>query len=138
MINFLIYTIIACTPISNRRISLCTREYNPVCAEGVTFPNICQAQRAGYYGECASKVSLGACVETPTSTRNADCAPTETFSEKGRCVTKPWPDFSSCLEEKKQGACPGGSDPNSWVSEHCARTCGVFVRTSRLSDDGIL
>ena len=45
------------------------------------------------------------------------------FTESGACVSKPWPDFVSCAEEERQGACPQGTDPNAWVAEHCRRTC---------------
>lgn len=47
----------------------------------------------------------------------------------GKCVSTKWDDFRSCQEEKQQGACPGGydPDPSGWVKEHCSRTCCEFA-----------
>ena len=44
------------------------------------------------------------------------------FTESGKCLPRPWPDFVSCAGEARQGACPQGADPNAWVAEHCQRT----------------
>tara|TARA_B100000945_G_scaffold321454_1_gene336123 strand:+ start:806 stop:1195 length:390 start_codon:yes stop_codon:yes gene_type:complete len=127
MLHQLVYLMIACVP---RRNEMCTREFNPVCGNATTYNNQCLARAAGFYGACEQNLRQGAC-ETVNS-RN--CASNEFFSEKGMCVTKPWSDFNSCEEEKLQGACPNGNDPNPWVGEHCAQTCGVYVRTSREND----
>ena len=91
------------------------------------------ARNAGFYGECQHFITHGECA---ASGPRIVCATHEFLSEKGMCVRKPWSDFNSCDEEKRQGACPDGNDPNGWVAEHCANTCGVFVRTSRGSDGG--
>jgi hypothetical protein len=57
------------------------------------------------------------------------CKADEALSERfSVCVKKPSKDFVSCEVEKKRGGCPDGSDPNPWVTEHCARTCGVWGR----------
>lgn len=120
-----------CTPIPN---SVCTREYNPVCGNSTTFPNSCVARSRGFHGHCERFMHEGQC--TATTTNNA-CTSQQFMSEKGMCVTKPWSDFNSCEEEKQQGACPNGHDPNPWVGEHCAHTCGVFVQTSRRDDRGV-
>ena len=42
-----------------------------------------------------------------------------------KCVTPPWDDFKSCDEEKKQGACWDGNDPNAKVDTLCAITCNT-------------
>ena len=127
MLNNIIISLLSCTPLQN---TFCTREFNPVCANHTTFSNPCLARNAGFYGDCEHLITLGECTSAPRLV----CATHEFLSEKGVCVTKPWRDFNSCEEEKRQGACPGGNDPNSWVAEHCANTCGVYVRTSRGSD----
>lgn len=128
MLNQLVYMLLTCTP---RRTSFCTREYMPVCANSTTYSNLCNAESAGFYGNCSKFVKNGVC---STLEPRITCASHETMSEKGMCVTKPWSDFRSCEEEKRQGACPGSNDPNPWVGEHCATTCGVFVRTTRRND----
>jgi hypothetical protein len=56
---------------------------------------------------------------------NADEMLSQRFSV---CVKKPSKDFVSCEVEKKNGKCPGGSDPDPWVTEHCARTCAGWGR----------
>lgn len=53
------------------------------------------------------------------------CADGEFLSELGMCVPKPWSDFTSCAEEKLQGACKSGTDPNPWVGQHCQVTCAT-------------
>ena len=122
----LIALILGCTPDPTMT---CTRELAPVCAGGSEYGNLCQAQAAGYTGECAKDIVNGPCTnlrsDLPTVPEGLDCAATETYSETGRCVDKPWSDFRSCAEEKRQGACPNGNDPNPWVGEHCLRTCAA-------------
>lgn len=39
----------------------------------------------------------------------------------GECVNKPWSDFESCEAEAEGGTCYDG---NTWVSEHCCKSCG--------------
>lgn len=108
---------------------VCTKEYQPVCADGTEYSNLCQAQAAGFVGSCATKIVAGSCSgtrgELPTIPMGLDCDANEFFSELGMCVPKPWSDFRSCAEEKRQGACPGGRDPNPWVGEHCTITCST-------------
>ena len=110
--------LLSCTPDPTM---ICTREMNPVCADGTDYANPCMARAAGFVGECASKVTPGTC----SGSRQIlpSCGPTETFSETGACVPKPWSDYVSCIEEKNQGACPEGYDPNPWVGVHCSLTC---------------
>ena len=127
MITTTLYMFLACTPLQN---SICTRDYNPVCGNQTTYQNICIAESNGFYGYCRQFLKNGKCSEEAEST----CEETETFSEKGFCVTKPWSDFVSCEIEKNQGACPEGADPNNWVAEHCARTCNAYIRINRDSD----
>ena len=103
---------------------VCTRELEPVCGNGTTYTNLCMANAVGFTGRCAKFVRPGAC-DTPARSFGV-CAPGDVMSEQGRCVRKPWSDFVSCAEEHKQGACPGGRDPNTWVAMHCATTCGTF------------
>ena len=122
---------LACEP---RRSSICTRVYLPVCANGTTYSNECLAQSAGFHSNCAHFVTQGVCDEEPVAPRSETCEAGEFFSEKGMCVPKPWSDFTSCEVEKGQGACPDGNDPNPWVGEHCATTCGVHTQVSRGSD----
>ena len=107
-----------------QRRAFCTREIMPVCGNGTTYNNMCLAEAAGFYGNCASNVKMGSCADVNT---RLTCAQHETLSETGICVHKPWSDFSSCEEEKRQGACPNGNDPNPWVGEHCAITCSVHI-----------
>lgn len=121
---------LACVPRNNM---FCTREYLPVCGNGTTYSNMCRAEAAGFYNNCAQFVTQGAC-DSPDTVDRVTCESHQTFSEKGFCVNKPWSDFENCEIEKNQGACPGGNDPNPWVGEHCAKTCGVFVRTFRTND----
>ena len=127
MLAGLLATVLACTPQPN---NFCTREFMPVCGNGTTYNNICLAQAAGFHGKCEVFLKNGRCDSVST----VKCAPIEFFSEKGFCIAKPWSDFTSCEEEKTQGACPNGNDPNPWVSEHCATTCGVHTSKNRLSD----
>ena len=111
---------------------VCTREYLPVCADGTDYGNRCMARAAGFIGECADKIVSGRCSgareELQTVPQGLNCADGEFFSELGRCVPKPWSDFRSCAEEKRQGACPGGNDPNFWVGENCGVTCAQRAR----------
>ena len=130
MLSNILVAILSCTPIPN---SFCTREFMPVCANHTTYSNLCMARTAGFHGDCEDFITEGEC---SASGARIVCESHEFLSEKGMCVTKPWSDFNSCEEEKRQGACPDGNDPNSWVAEHCANTCGVYVRTSRGSDGG--
>ena len=130
MLSHILYVILSCAPLQN---SICTREFNPVCANHTTYSNPCMARTAGFHGECEHFITEGECnasVHVPT------CASHEFLSERGLCVRIPWSDFDTCEEEKRQAACPGGNDPNDWVAEHCANTCGVFVRTGRGDDGG--
>lgn len=117
---------LACNPRPNL---MCTREYMPVCGNGTTFNNICLAQRAGFHGHCSVNLHVGECIHT-----RVICESHQFLSEKGFCVKKPWDDFESCEIEKKQGACPQGNDPNPFVGEHCAVTCGVYTKTTRQRD----
>jgi hypothetical protein len=119
MLVQLLVLVASCVPQPNR---YCTRELRPVCAEGVTYNNLCRAQAAGYYGECANKVTQGVCGSISTKTV---CGASEFLNEDNVCVPKPWDDFESCEIEKNQGACPGGNDPNTWVAVNCAKTCGI-------------
>lgn len=114
----------ACTPYRN---VFCTREYAPVCANSTTYNNMCLAESAGFYGNCAQLVTPGICETVQSRT----CTDSEFYSEKGFCVQKPWSDIVSCEIEKQQGACPTGTDPNSWVTEHCAITCNVYQSSRR-------
>ena len=57
-------------------------------------------------------------------------------------VDKPWYDFVSCAEEKRQGACD--RDTNEWIVEHCRATCGwcaddplELAHAYRFDGDGI-
>lgn len=102
---------------------VCTREINPVCADGVDYANPCAARAAGFVGECANKITPGPCGGSRHIVPG--CGADQVFSETGKCVAKPWTDFSSCVEEKRQGACPDGYDPNPWVGVHCALTCAA-------------
>lgn len=43
----------------------------------------------------------------------------------GRCERKPWDGFVSCAQEKVQGACPNGPDPNPIVAKICSLTCSI-------------
>lgn len=129
MLASLILQMFACVPM---RSSFCTREYNPVCGNATTYSNVCMAQAAGFYGSCERFVTRGECANVEAHAPS--CRRNEFLSEKGMCVPKPWSDFQSCEIEKNQGACSDGTDPNRWVSEHCAETCGTFVRTNRVSD----
>lgn len=124
-----IVALLSCVP---RRNIMCTREFVPVCGNGTTFGNRCLAESAGFYDDCAQFLKEGDC--TSINTRLV-CASDEFASETGVCVKKPWSDFKSCDEEKRQGACPNGNDPNPFVGEHCKVTCGVFERTS-ITNDG--
>lgn len=128
MLTTIVGLLLACTP---RQNVYCTREIRPVCANGTTYNNLCLAEAAGYYGDCAYHVKAGEC---GSISGRATCPSGEFMSEKGMCVRKPWSDFESCEIEKNQGACPGGRDPNPWVSEHCAVTCGVYTRSMRTND----
>lgn len=114
--------VLACTPNPGK---VCTREFDPVCADGTEYSNLCQAQAAGFTGECAVKVVPESCNvrNLPTAPTGLNCGVNEFYSETGSCVPKPWSDFNSCAEEKHQGACPGGTDPNPWVGMHCLITC---------------
>ncbi len=114
--------VLSCVPDPNR---ICPRVYRPVCAEGTReFGNLCQAEAEGYIGECAVHVKQGKCAPVPE--QRAACAEDQVRDEaSGECIPKPWSDFHSCEEEQRQGACPGGSDPNPWVGEHCSVTCGA-------------
>lgn len=114
--------VLACTPNPTMR---CSRTYDPVCANAVDFSNLCQAQAAGYTGECSSNISTGTCASSNLRRvpERLHCASGKVYSETGRCVDPPWDDFNSCEEEKRQGACATGNDPNPWVVEHCAVTC---------------
>lgn len=106
------------------RFQFCPRYFLPVCAEGVTYENRCRAESAGYHSQCSTYITSGACVEQKTT-----CLSDEFMSESlDKCVKKPWADFESCDIEKAQGACANGNDPNPWVVQHCAKTCGHFVR----------
>lgn len=120
MFSIVLWLSVACTPIPDLR---CTRNYDPVCADDkVEFPNECLARSAGYHGECARHVKPGGCFSDEGDF--SACKPDdEVFSELGYCTLKPWTDFVSCAEEKRQGACAGGRDPNRWVIEHCVLTC---------------
>lgn len=110
---------LSCVPLPN---TYCTRELSPVCADGVTYSNACLARAAGFHSDCASLVLPGECSSSPADA----CPPSRPFfSETQVCVPKPWSDFAGCAVEKAQGACPGGSDPNPWVGEHCAITCAA-------------
>lgn len=105
---------------------VCTREFAPVCARSVQYANLCSAQSAGYYGDCAHEITTGPCGSTTTpGVRDfVACADDETMSEyMGSCVKKPWNDYVSCQIEKEQGACEDGRDPNQWVIRHCKHTC---------------
>ena len=126
MLTEIITFTLACVPQNN---VFCTREVMPVCGNGTTYNNLCLAQAAGFYGNCAANVKNGECVNARIS-----CESHQFLSEKGFCVTKPWSDFESCEVEKNQGACPNGNDPNPFVGEHCALTCGVYTRATRLHD----
>ena len=116
--------LLACTPDPSM---ICTREYAPVCADNTEFTNRCLARAAGFRGDCEHSIVDGTCKTrgqlAPELPSGLTCAPTETYSETGKCVPKPWSDFASCAEEKRQGACPGGRDPNPWVGQHCSVTC---------------
>jgi hypothetical protein len=120
MIGLVAIVLLGCTPNPGMR---CTRTYDPVCAEGTEYSNLCHAQAAGYVDDCAFKVSHGPCNARDASNVLASCGPTEFLSVTGVCVEKPWSDFESCEMEKNQGACPDGYDPNPWVGEHCVLTC---------------
>ena len=114
---------LGCTPNPTLR---CPRTFSPVCADNTEYSNLCHAQAAGFHGECASMVVDGPCGNrgvpmTPTFT----CSGTEVHSETGKCVPRPWSDYSDCATEKRQGACPNGYDPNPWVAENCAVTCAT-------------
>jgi len=111
--------VLACTP--NPTLVCTTREYNPVCADNTDFSNECLAEAAGYTKECANKLTPGPCGGSLFTMPM--CMQHEVFSETGKCVPRPWSDFKSCQEEKKQGACPNGYDPNPWVEAHCPLTC---------------
>lgn len=128
MLTQIILLIQACVPQQN---IWCTREFMPVCGNGTTYNNICLARAAGFHGNCEKNVQNGAC---QTLEPRVTCEEHECLSEKGFCVSKPWSDFNSCEMEKAQGACPGSHDPNPWVGEHCAKTCGVYTRGTRISD----
>ena len=119
-----IMMVLACTPNPMMR---CSRAFVPVCANGVDYTNVCQAQAAGYVGACARNISSGTCshASVPRTPAGLSCPSTQTYSETGRCVPRPWRDFHSCLEEKRQGACADGNDPNPWVVQHCMLTCTV-------------
>ena len=129
MLSELVILFMACTP---RQTAFCTREFNPARANGTTYSNQCLAESAGFYGNCSQFVVRGECNSAPT--QRITCTSDQFLSEQGMCVTKPWSDFTSCVIEKNQGACPDGNDPNPWVGEHCAVTCGVYVRTTREHD----
>jgi hypothetical protein len=94
--------------------------YDPVCIDKSEFANECLARAAGFSSECGFNVVRGGCFSRDFAT----CLPhVEVFSELGVCIAKPWDDFVSCAEEKRQGACSNGRDPNPWVVKHCAITC---------------
>lgn len=130
MLSIVFISILSCVP---RQNMMCTREYRPVCGNGTTFSNRCMAETVGFYNDCAKFLTAGECGDAMTARLRCDDG--DFPSEKGMCVRKPWSDFSTCEEEKRQGACPGGADPNPWVGEHCQITCGNFQRT-QISDDG--
>lgn len=114
----------ACTP---KPDLVCSREFAPVCVEGVQYSNMCMAHAAGYHGDCTNRIVQGPCLQNrevpPQLPVGLQCQANEIFSETGRCVPKPWSDFVSCAEEARQGACAHGSDTNAWVVEHCSITC---------------
>ena len=119
----LLFVVLSCTP--NPEM-ICTREYSPVCADGVEYSNRCLAQAAGFVDDCASRIFDGRCQvrdQEPNLPTGLSCADNEVYSELGHCTQKPWSDFVSCIEEKNQGACSNGRDPNPWVMQHCVLTC---------------
>jgi hypothetical protein len=74
----------------------------------------------GFYGNCAVNINMGECTD-----KKIICKANEFWSEQGMCVPKPWYDFTSCEQEKTQGACSDGNDPNEWVALHCSITCAA-------------
>ncbi len=105
---------------------MCATDFEPVCVNGTEFSNLCHAEAAGFYGKCGTEVIAGPCSKATAYPNVVSCSSEMFLSEKtGRCVTKPWSDFLSCDEEKRQGACANGADPNPWVAEHCSRTCSI-------------
>ena len=51
----------------------------------------------------------------------------------GMCVPKPWSDFKSCAEERKQGACVTYiGDP--FMKKHCPKTCNDVWSNKAYSD----
>ena len=112
---------LACTPLPDLS---CPKDYDPVCVNNIEFSSVCHARAAGFHGDCGTNVVPGSCFKSSDDVDFHSCSPhTQVFSELGRCVDRPWKDFVSCTEEKKQGACTDGRDPNSWVIQHCYITC---------------
>ena len=129
----LLLNLLSCSP---RMGMFCTREVRPVCGNGTTYNNLCLAQSAGFYGDCAHFVTQGECRTRQTTERTSriTCEGTQVLSETGTCVEKPWDDFVSCYLEKQQGACSNGRNPNVWVIEHCSTTCDANTRSFRTHD----
>ena len=108
-----------CAPEPGR---VCSREIALVCApDGRQFLNRCTAEAAGYCDDLRD----GPCLTGSLAADDTGCGAGVRSERTLGCVPRPWADFVSCKNEKAQGACHDGYDPNPWVSEHCVVTCAV-------------
>ena len=104
-------------------------EHLPVCADGVTYSNRCEAERAGYHGLCATKVSSSSC-DTSFLSKNilssswlygsTSCPTGHYMSEKEGvgCVVQPRRTYSFAFEKILRRC-----TRHPWVKEHCSKTC---------------
>merc|ERR1712012_507967 len=59
---------------------MCTREYNPVCADGVTYSNECMAKDACVFED---KIVDGACSDQHDTSGDTDAIATKAGSQPG-------------------------------------------------------